>query len=80
MCAVEDMMCAVCEGVTEGHNGDVFDFALTLCRYDFRKGDLFVLSGMGRFQFSNLFTECQFPHRRMESLEHFFKYALYIYI
>ena len=27
-----------------GHSGDICDFALTLCKYDLRKGDLFVLS------------------------------------
>ena len=27
-----------------GHSGDGCDFGLTLCRYDLRKGDLFVLS------------------------------------
>ena len=27
-----------------GHSGDVCDLALTLCKYDLRKGDLFVLS------------------------------------
>ena len=27
-----------------GHSGDACDLASTLCKYDFRKGDLFVLS------------------------------------
>ena len=27
-----------------GHGGDGRDLASTLCKYDFRKGDLFVLS------------------------------------
>ena len=27
-----------------GHSGDVCDLATPLCRYDLRKGDLFVLS------------------------------------
>ena len=27
-----------------GHSGDVYDLASTLCTYDLRKGDLFVLS------------------------------------
>ena len=27
-----------------GHSGDVCVLALTLCKYDLRKGDLFVLS------------------------------------
>ena len=30
--------------VTEGHSGDRCDLALTVCKYDLRKGDLFVLS------------------------------------
>ena len=42
--AVEQMMCVVCVDVTEGHRGDGCDLASTLCKYDFRKGDLFVLS------------------------------------
>ena len=27
-----------------GHSGDGYDFPSTLCKYDLRKGDLFVLS------------------------------------
>ena len=30
-----------------GHSGDVCDVASTLCKYDLRKGDLFVLVGQG---------------------------------
>ena len=41
---VEEMMCVVCVGVTDGHSGDECDLASTLCKYNFRKGDLFVLS------------------------------------
>ena len=34
-----------CVGVLpRGHSGDGCDLALTLCKYDLRKGDLFVLS------------------------------------
>ena len=40
VCAVEEM----CVCVTEGHNGDGCDLALTLCGYDLWKGYLFVLS------------------------------------
>ena len=45
MAAVEEMMC-VCVGadVTKGHSGDGYDFVSTLCKYDLRKVDLFVLS------------------------------------
>ena len=32
----------MCVGVTEGHSGDGCDLAMILCRYELRKGDLFV--------------------------------------
>ena len=35
-------MCCVC-----GHSGNGCDLASTLCKYDFGKGDLFVLSWQG---------------------------------
>ena len=41
------MMCVVCVNVTEGHSGDGCVLASTLCKYDLRKGELFVL-GMGK--------------------------------
>ena len=41
MGAVEEMMCVVLQ---RGHSGDGYDLVLTLCKYDLRKGDLFVLS------------------------------------
>ena len=44
MGAVEEMMCVVCVDVTEGHSCDGCVLAPTLCKYDLRKGDLFVLS------------------------------------
>ena len=44
MGAVEQMMGVVCVGVTDGYSGDGCDLVSTLCKYDFRKGDLFVLS------------------------------------
>ena len=44
MGAVEEMMCVMCVDVTEGHSRDGCVLALTLCRYDSRKGDLLVLS------------------------------------
>ena len=38
-------MCRVCVCVLQrGHSGDGYDLASTLCKYDLRKGDLFVLS------------------------------------
>ena len=42
--AVEEMMCVVCVDVTEGNSGDGCVLASPLCKYDLRKGDLFVLS------------------------------------
>ena len=44
MGAVEEMVCVVSVGVAEGYCGDGCDFTSTLCKYDLRKGDLFVLS------------------------------------
>ena len=41
--AVEEMMCFMCV-LQRGHSGDRSDLATTLCKYDLRKGDLFVLS------------------------------------
>ena len=41
MDAVEEMMCV---DVTEGNSGDGCELVSTLCTYDFRKGNLFVLS------------------------------------
>ena len=43
--AVEEMMCAVCVWMLQrGHSSDGCVLASTLCKYDFWKGDLFVLS------------------------------------
>ena len=45
MGAIEELMCIVCVWLLHmGHSGDGSDLASTLCKYDFRKGDLFVLS------------------------------------
>ena len=44
MGAVEEMMCVVCVSVQRGHSGDECDLTSTLCKYDVRKGDLFVMS------------------------------------
>ena len=33
-----------CVSLQNWHSGDVCDLASTLCKYDLRKGDLFVLS------------------------------------
>ena len=42
--AMEEMICVVYVSVTTGYSGDRCDLASTLCKYDLRKGDLFVLS------------------------------------
>ena len=34
----------MCVVLQRGHSGDGCDLASTLCKYDLRKGDLFVLS------------------------------------
>ena len=44
MDAVEQIMCVVCVDVTEGNNGDRCIWASTLCKYNLRKRDLYVLS------------------------------------
>ena len=40
---VEEMVCVVCV-LHRGHSGDGCHLASTLCKYDLRKGNLFVLS------------------------------------
>ena len=42
MGAVEEMMCV--RVLQRGHSGDGCDLASTLCKYNLRKGDLFVPS------------------------------------
>ena len=42
MGAVEEIMCVGC--LFWRHSGDGCDLASTLCKYDLRKGDVFVLS------------------------------------
>ena len=44
MGVVEEMMCVVRVSVTRGNSSDGCVWASTLCKYDLRKGDLFVLS------------------------------------
>ena len=45
MSAVEEMVCVMCVCVLQReYSGDECDLASTLCKYDLRKGDLFVLS------------------------------------
>ena len=40
-------MCRVWGVLQRGHSGDGCDLASTLCKYDLRKGDLFVQSWAG---------------------------------
>ena len=49
-----------------GHSGDGCDLALTLCKYDLRKGDLFVFSkgatieaGKYLFRAANVWWRCE---------------------
>ena len=44
MGAVEEMMWVVYVSVTRGNSGDGCVLTSTLCKYDLRKSDLFVLS------------------------------------
>ena len=45
MGAVEEMIWVVCVWVLQrAHSGNGCDLVTTLCRYDLKKGDLFVLS------------------------------------
>ena len=55
MGAIEKMMCVVCVSVTEGHS---------LCMYELRKGDLFVLSWATSEEGNDLFraAETTSPH------------------
>ena len=39
----QQIMCVVCVSLTKGHSSDGYDLASTSCKYDLRKGDLFVL-------------------------------------
>ena len=40
---VEEMMCVVCVVLQRGPSGDGCDLLSTLCKYNLRKGELFVL-------------------------------------
>ena len=42
--AVEEIVCVMCVGVADGHSGAVCYLVSTLCKYDLRKGYLYVLS------------------------------------
>ena len=58
--AVEEMMCVVCVWMLQsGHSGDGCVLASTLCKYDLRKGDLFVLNWarVRRVRRGSLFSE-----------------------
>ena len=60
-------MCRVCGCYRGGHSGDGCVWASTLCKYDLRKGDLFVLSwargatseaGKSLFRAANVWWRC----------------------
>ena len=60
MGAVEEMICVVCVWMLQrGYSGDGCVLALTLCKYDLRKGDLFVLiwARVRRVRWGNLSSE-----------------------
>ena len=40
---VEEMMCVMWVCVQRGHNGGGCELESTMCKYDLKKGDLFVL-------------------------------------
>ena len=42
--AVDKTMCVMCVSVTEGDSGNGCDSESTLCKYDLRKGAIFVLT------------------------------------
>ena len=61
-------MCCVVEVLQRGHSGDGCELASTLCKYDLRKGDLFVLefgkcapSAAGKcvFRADNVWWRCE---------------------
>ena len=58
MGAVEEMVCVVCV-LQRGHSGDGCELASTLCKYDLRKGDLFVLgwARVRRVRLESIFSE-----------------------
>ena len=55
--AVEEIMCVMCVGVQRCISGDGCDLPLTLCMYDLRNGDLFVMS-RARVRRVSISTEC----------------------
>ena len=59
MGTVEEMICVVYVSVTEerGHSADGCVFASTLCKYDLRKCDLFIL-GWARVRLVRLHSAC----------------------
>ena len=65
-------MCIVCVSVTKGSSDDGCDLASTLCRYDLRKGDSFVLSWARKYLFrtANVWWRCAqyFVTRYLETI------------
>ena len=67
MGAVEEMMCVVCVGDTEGHSGDGCDLASTLCKYVLEEyiicsklGNDWAMSETGKYLFraANVWWRC----------------------
>ena len=68
MCVQLKRLCVSCVWMLQrGHSGDGCVLASTLCKYDLRKGDLFVLSwaegatsaaGMSLFRAANVWWRC----------------------
>ena len=55
MGAVEEMMCVVCVWMLQRrHSGDRCVLVSTLCKYDLRKGDLFVLARVRRVRWGSI--------------------------
>ena len=68
MGAVEELMCVVCVWMLQrGHSVDGCVLASTLCKYDLRKGDLFVPSWarVRRVRYY-VFVKSSFKHTREE--------------
>ena len=51
-------MCRVCECYKRGNSGDGCDLASTLCKYNLRMGDLFVLCATRRLRITSELLMC----------------------
>ena len=62
------MSCVRVLVLQRGHSDDGCDWESTLCKYDFRKGDLFVLS-LASVQTRNNTTVLRYLHHTLASLK-----------